>query len=195
MILPIYTFGSETLRRETPEIEGDSEDLQKLIDDMFETMHNASGVGLAAPQVGRDERVFVIDIKAALEEDDDEVDLSDVPGPLVFINPVVTPLEGPSVEFEEGCLSIPDVRETVIRPEAIEIEFLDRFMEPQRIGASGLLARVAQHELDHLNGILFTDRLSPLKRGLLRRRLREMSRGMVTADYPIVTAPEAGRRK
>ncbi|MGA7304172.1 MAG: peptide deformylase [Rhodothermales bacterium] len=194
MILPIYTFGADALRRKTSEIEHDSEALQTLIDDMFETMHNASGVGLAAPQIGGEERLFVIDIRAALDEED-ETDPDDVPGPLVFINPVIRPIDGPSVEFEEGCLSIPEIRETVVRPEAIEIEFLDRTMKPALMRVSGLPARVIQHELDHLDGILFIDRLSSLRRGLLRRRLREMSRGIVTADYPILTAPEAGRRR
>jgi peptide deformylase len=99
------------------------------------------------------------------------------------------------VEYEEGCLSIPEIRENVVRPEAVEIEYLDRSLSPGRLKATGLLARVIQHEMDHLDGILFIDRLSTLKRQLLRRRLREMARGEVTADYPILTAPEAARRR
>jgi peptide deformylase len=194
MILPIYTFGADALRRETQKITDDSESLQKLIDDMFDTMHNASGVGLAAPQVGRTERVFVVDVKSALDEEDG-LDLADVPGPLVFINPAIEPVNGPVVEFEEGCLSIPEIREMVVRPDAIEVDYFDRTLAPMHLSASGLLARVIQHELDHLDGILFIDRLSPLRRGLLKRRLRDMSRGAVSADYPIMTAPEADRNR
>lgn len=194
MILPIYTFGADILRQPARELKENSPDLQELIDNMFETMHNASGVGLAAPQVGRGERLFVVDLKRSLE-DEERVDGPDLPGPLVFINPTIKPLDGADVEYEEGCLSIPEIRENVIRPEAIEIEYLDRTFTPSRLQASGLLARVTQHELDHLNGVLFIDRLSLLKRRLLKRRLREMSRGEVTAEYPIVTAPESGRRR
>ncbi|HEY5564762.1 MAG TPA: peptide deformylase [Rhodothermia bacterium] len=194
MILPIYTFGADVLRQATPELEDNSEALQTLIDDMFETMHNASGVGLAAPQVGRSERVFVVDLKKSLD-DEEGVEPATLPGPLVFINPTIQALNGDEVEYEEGCLSIPEVRENVVRPDTVEIEYLDRTLSPARLQATGLLARVIQHELDHLNGILFIDRLSTLKRQLLRRRLREMSRGDVTAAYPILTAPEAARRR
>ncbi len=198
MILPIYTFGAEVLRSRTTEVQDNSDRLQQRIDDMFETMHNASGVGLAAPQIGGSERLFVVDLSAVLDDDDDD-DVPQIvienPGPLVFINPSVSPLEGPNVEYEEGCLSIPDLRETVIRPDVVQVDFLDRNLEPASLQASGLLARVIQHEFDHLDGVLFIDRLSPLKRGLLRRRLREMARGDVTADYPIVSAPEAARKK
>jgi peptide deformylase len=197
MILPIYTFGAEVLRRPSKALDEASDELQKLIDDMFETMRNADGVGLAAPQIGRNERLFVIDLKGALEAQNGEADFPPeeaIPGPMVFINPSVEPLEGPEVEYEEGCLSIPELRENVIRPEAIEVAFLDQNLEPFRLQASGLLARVIQHEVDHLDGVLFIDRLSPLKRRLLKRRLREMSRGEVSADYPVLTAPEAARK-
>jgi peptide deformylase len=194
MIIPIYTFGADVLRQPTPELEEVSEALQTLIDDMFDTMHNASGVGLAAPQVGRSERVFVVDLKKSLE-DEEGIEPAVLPGPLVFINPAIIPLDGQVVEYEEGCLSIPEIRENVVRPEAVEIEYLDRSLSPGRLKATGLLARVIQHEMDHLDGILFIDRLSTLKRQLLRRRLREMARGEVTADYPILTAPEAARRR
>ncbi|HUF10583.1 MAG TPA: peptide deformylase [Rhodothermales bacterium] len=194
MILPIYTFGAEVLRQATPELEDNSEALQTLIDDMFETMHNASGVGLAAPQVGRSERVFVVDLKKSLE-DEEAIEPAALPGPLVFINPAIKAIDGGEVEYEEGCLSIPEIRENVVRPDTVDIEYLDRTLTPVRLQATGLLARVIQHELDHLDGILFIDRLSTLKRQLLRRRLREMSRGEVTAEYPILTAPEAARRR
>jgi len=194
MILPIYTFGADVLRHATPELEDNSEALQTLIDDMFETMHNASGVGLAAPQVGRSERVFVVDLKKSLE-DEEAIEPAVLPGPLVFINPAIKAIDSGEVEYEEGCLSIPEIRENVVRPDTVDIEYLDRTLTPARLQATGLLARVIQHEVDHLDGILFIDRLSTLKRQLLRRRLREMSRGDVTADYPILTAPEAARRR
>jgi peptide deformylase len=133
----------------------------------------------------------------AVLDDEEGVELPDeaIPGPLVFINPTIEPLDGLEVEYEEGCLSIPELRENVVRPDEIEVRFLDRNLEEVSLQASGLLARVIQHEFDHLNGVLFVDRLSPLKRRLLKRRLRDMSRGDVTADYPILTAPEVARKR
>lgn len=200
MILPIVTYGASVLRKPTKVVEKNSDELQDLIDNMIETMHGASGVGLAAPQVGRNERLFVVDLSAVKADEEDSEsdreeeqkhDLSDLPvEPLVFINPELDFLEGADVDFEEGCLSIPEIREDVRRPEAVSIRFLDRNFEPNELELEGLLARVVQHEFDHLEGVLFVDRLSPLKKRLLRRRLREMSRGEVTADYPIVTAAD-----
>lgn len=195
MILPIYTYGSPVLRERARLVESDSEALQSLINDLVETMNGASGVGLAAPQVGRSERVFVVDVRAVQEEDEVDGQGSEpdvfVPrsvGPLVFVNPELEIIEGDRVEFEEGCLSIPEVREDVSRPQAIWIRFLDRAFEPRELEVDGLLARVIQHELDHLDGVLFVDHLSPLKRRLIRRRLREMARGDVTAEYPIIAS-------
>lgn len=201
MILPIYTYGSPVLRERTRLVESDSEDLQSLINDLVETMNGASGVGLAAPQVGRNERVFVVDVRAVQEEDEAGGESSEphaaAPpsfGPLVFINPELEIIEGNRVEFEEGCLSIPDLREDVLRPEAIWIRFLDRDFEPREFEVDGLLARVIQHEFDHLDGVLFVDHLSPIKRRLIRRRLREMARGEVTAEYPIITSADKKRQ-
>jgi peptide deformylase len=193
MILPVYTYGAQILRERTQRVQSDSEEIQRLIDDMIETMHGASGVGLAAPQVGRSERLFVIDLRAAEEElvDYEEADESETAlqsiVPLVFINPELELLEGARVDFEEGCLSVPELREEVERPEAVRIQFHDRFFQARELEVDGLLARVIQHEFDHLDGVLFVDHLSPLKRRLIRRRLREMARGEVTADYPIIT--------
>lgn len=193
MSLPIYTFGQPVLREETTPVEADSPALQSLIDAMIETMHGASGIGLAAPQVGRTERLFVVDLSHLaddLMEDLSLTDPADLPawaqGPQAFINPEVEPIE-PEVtsEFEEGCLSIPDLREDVTRPESVRVRYLDRHFEAQDLIATGMLARVVQHENDHLDGVLFVDYLSPLKKRLLKRRLRRMAEGDVEADYPV----------
>ena len=173
MILPIYTFGADVLRQATPQLKENSEALQSLIDSMFETMHNAKGVGLAAPQVGRQERVFVVDLTASLE-DEEGFDVAKLPGPLVFINPTIQPLDGHEAEYEEGCLSIPEIRENVVRPDAVEIEYLDRSLAPERLHASGLLARVIQHELDHLDGKIFLDHLSKIKRNIVEKKIERV---------------------
>lgn len=181
MILPIRIYGDPILRGETETISADSPELQELIDDMIETMRGAEGVGLAAPQVGRSERVFVADITNMLEPEDDRSDLPEQP--MVFINPEITwEGEGES-EFEEGCLSIPDIREEVIRPESIRVGYLDRHFNEQELHVDDILARVIQHELDHLHGVLFIDHISPFRRRLLRRRLRDITKGEVEADY------------
>ncbi len=188
MILPIHVYGSPVLREPTREIESDSSELQQLIDDMFETLYGASGIGLAAPQIGRSERLFVVDLRPMARDLED--DLGEVPDyarePLVFINPVLTELDdAPVVDYEEGCLSIPDLREDVDRPDAVRVSYLDREFEPQELLAKGVFARVLQHEYDHLEGVLFIDRLSALRRRLLQRRLRAMARGEAEADYPL----------
>lgn len=186
MVLPIYVYGHDALRQETDPIEENSEDLQTLVDDMIETMRNAAGIGLAAPQVGRSERLFVVDVTPMADEmEEEEKPLP--PQPMVCINPEIVEEATDTVEMEEGCLSIPEVREAVTRPERIRMRYLDRNFEGQEIEASGVLARVLQHERDHLDGILFTDYLSSFRKRLLRRPLREMVEGDVEADYPIVT--------
>ena len=198
MILSIFTYGMRELRVKTRAVDSDSEELQALIDNMIETMRNASGVGLAAPQVGRSERLFVVDLSEASkgEANDDQENVAESSaaesgstplGPMVFLNPELELLESDRVELEEGCLSIPELREDVTRPDMIRIRFLDRHFEAHDLEVSGLLARVIQHECDHLEGILFVDHLSPMKRLLLQRRLRDMAKGDVSADYPIVT--------
>ena len=180
MILPIYVYGAPILKAGTDPVDSDSPALQSLIDDMIETMHGASGIGLAAPQVGRRERLFVIDL-SALEVDDEVLPT----GPMIFINPEIREESEDEEEFEEGCLSIPDIREYVIRPERIRMSYLDRDFRAREIEAGGMLSRVIQHEYDHLDGILFVDHLSAFKRRLLRRRLKDMSFGKVSADYPL----------
>ena len=186
MILPIYVYGHDALRQETDPVEDNTEDLQSLIDDMIETMHNAAGIGLAAPQVGRSERLFVVDLTPMA----DEMAEAGEPfphQPMVFINPEIVEETDETVELEEGCLSIPEVRETVTRPERVRLRYRDRRFEEQKIEAGHMLARVLQHERDHLDGILFTDYLSSFRKRLLRRPLREMVNGEVEADYPLIT--------
>ena len=196
MILPIYTYGQPILREETAPVEEDSPALQRLIDDMIETMHNAQGIGLAAPQVGRRERLFVADLTSAADEIRAAHDGA-LPwwaeAPVAFLNPEIVEADPASVvEFEEGCLSIPGLAEYVARPDRLRLRFLDRHFQPHALDADDVLARVFQHELDHLDGVLFVDRLSPLRKRLLRRRLQEMVEGRVQADYPL--APPAPSR-
>ena len=186
MILPIYVYGHDALRQETDPVEDNTEDLQSLIDDMIETMHNAAGIGLAAPQVGRNERLFVVDLTPMA----DEMAEAGEPfphQPMVFINPEIVEETDETVELEEGCLSIPEVRETVTRPERVRLRYRNRRFEEQEIEAGHMLARVLQHERDHLDGVLFTDYLSSFRKRLLRRPLREMVNGEVEADYPVIT--------
>lgn len=187
MVLPIYTFGHDKLREETEPVEADSDELQTLIDNMIDTMYAASGIGLAAPQVGRSERLFVIDVTPMRGEIEGEGQT--VPEqPMVFINPEIVAESDVTVDYEEGCLSIPDVQETVTRPETVRIEYLDRDFEKQEREVTSFLARVIQHEFDHLFGILFTDHLGSFRKRMVRRSLRKIAKGDVEADYPLVTA-------
>ena len=192
MILPIYPYGHPILRVETEPVKAVTPEIEALIDDMIETMRNAAGIGLAAPQVGRSERLFVADLSPMAE--DIEGELGELPAwaqrPLVFINPeIVDEDEASLCDYEEGCLSIPDLRELVTRPDVVRLRYRDREFVEQEIEATGVLARVVQHETDHLDGVLFIDHLSALRRRLLKRRLREISRGEVEAGYPL--APPA----
>lgn len=187
MILPIRVFGDSVLRSRTEDVKDNTPSLQRLIDDMIETMHSAEGVGLAAPQVGRTERIFVADVRPMY---DDPAQVTDELSkqPMVFINPEITWESEEDVEIEEGCLSIPDIRELVVRPERIRINYLDREFVAQELEVGDVLARVIQHEFDHLEGVLFIDHISAFRRRLLRRRLRDMARGDVEADYPLFTS-------
>lgn len=186
MVLPIYVYGHDALREETDPVEENTESLQELIDNMIETMHNAAGIGLAAPQVGRSERLFVVDLTPMAEEME-EAGEPLPPQPMVFINPEIVEESDETVELEEGCLSIPEVREAVTRPKRVRMRYRDRQFDEQEVEAGAMLARVLQHERDHLDGILFLDYLSSFRKRLLRRPLREMVNGEVEADYPLVT--------
>jgi len=186
MIQPIYLLGTEVLRTQTVKVEGDSPGIQSLISDMIETMHSARGIGLAAPQIGRSARIFVVDV-SPMEEEFEEDGLEMPPQPMVFINPQMVEESGDENEFEEGCLSIPDIQEIVVRLDTLTISYLDRNFEQRKESFEGTLARVIQHEYDHLEGILFLDHLTAFKRRLLKRKLNEIRLGNTEAEYPVYT--------
>lgn len=182
-VLPIYLFGQSVLRKKAKPVKGPDGNLVKFADDMVETMVKASGIGLAATQVGDLRRVIVIDL-SVMDETKDQP-------PVAMINPEILSSEG-EWRMEEGCLSIPDLREEVVRPETIRVRYRDREFVEQEVTASGLFGRVIQHEVDHLNGVLFIDHLNAVKRKLLRGRLNRISRGEVEVDYPIVGKSAGG---
>jgi len=182
--LPIYTFDHPVLRKETSPVTEDTAELQKLIHDMQKTMHHAEGIGLAANQVGKSLMMTVIDISGT--KDNGHV------LPLVLINPVITGTHGESV-FEEGCLSLPEIREDVVRPESIGIKFLNEEFKEVEMEADKLLARVMQHEVDHLHGKYFIDYLSPLKLSFLKGKLNKLRKGEIETEYPL--APPSGMKK
>ncbi len=185
MILPIVAYGDPVLRKVGKEIEKDYPNLTELIANMKETMYNASGVGLAAPQIGKDIRLFVIDASPfAADEDLSDEDRKVLEGfNRVFINAKILEEEGEEWVFNEGCLSIPDVREDVWRKPTITIEYQDENFETKTEVLSGLAARVFQHEYDHIEGVLFTDKLSSLKKRLIKKKLENISKGKIRSDY------------
>ncbi|MCS6821824.1 MAG: peptide deformylase [Microscillaceae bacterium] len=177
MIYPIVAYGDPVLKKRAKEIDKNdsSLNLKKLVEDMYETMYYANGVGLAAPQIGLSLRLFVIDA--------DKMDESLTGYKKVFVNPTLLNEEGEKWAFEEGCLSIPTIREEVFRPQRITIHYFDTDWNEFTEIFDGLPARVIQHEYDHIEGILFTDHLSPFKRTLLRNKLNRISKGDVKVDY------------
>ncbi len=189
MILPIVAYGAPVLRAVAKDIEPSYPDLAKLIEDMWETMYASNGVGLAAPQVNRDIRLFVIDSEQIFANaDEDELGkYPDEPGiKQVFINAHIKNLDGASWSYNEGCLSIPKIREDVTRPEEVTLEYMDENFEPHTKTFNGVTARVIQHEYDHIEGKLFIDYLKPLKRKLLKGKLDDISKGKVKVDYKMV---------
>jgi len=187
MILPIVAYGAPVLKKEADEITKDYPKLDQLIENMWETMYASNGVGLAAPQIGLSIRLFVID--AAPFSEDEELEKEEIEVlktfKKVFINPEIIEEEGPLWEFNEGCLSIPDVREDVSRNERVKIQYFDELFQAHELVLTGLSARVVQHEYDHIEGVLFTDHLTPLKRRLLKNRLNSISKGAIQVDYPM----------
>jgi peptide deformylase len=185
MILPIVAYGDPVLRKTCKKVETDDPDLKALIASMFETMYKASGVGLAAPQVGLAKRLFVID--ATPFADDEELsseEQKELKGfKKVFINAKMEEESGKNWLFNEGCLSIPDIREDISRRDTITITYLDENFKSHTETYDGLLARVIQHEYDHIEGILFTDKLSSLKKRLLKGKLSNISKGKINVDY------------
>ena len=185
MILPIVAYGDPVLRKVGKDITKDYPKLEELIDNMKETMKNAQGVGLAAPQIGKDIRLFLIDASPFAESDELEEEerqfLQGFNRP--FINAQIIEEEGEEWAFNEGCLSIPNINEDVFRNETIHIEYLDENFEKKTDTLSGLAARIFQHEYDHIEGILFTDKLSSLKKRLLKKRLENNSKGNIDVAY------------
>lgn len=178
MKLPIVAYGDPVLKRKAEEIDEDYPELDKLIADMFETMYAARGVGLAAPQVGLSIRLFVVDARPFAEDEEGLEDFKKV-----FINPIILEERGESWAFNEGCLSIPEIREDISRQETIRINYLDENWEEHEEEYSGLAARVIQHEYDHIEGKLFTDKLSPLRRAMLKSKLDSIAKGQIQVDY------------
>lgn len=183
MILPIYTYGNPVLRKKTELLTSDFPKLNDLIDNMFDTMHHAEGVGLAAPQIGLALRLMVIDL-APLKEEDPELGSFKT----VMINPEMLDMSDECVSGEEGCLSIPGIHETVSRSEKIKIKYLDSLFTEHVEEFEGYKARVIQHEYDHLEGNLFTDKISPIRRQLLKSKLTNIVKGKATTSYKIKSA-------
>lgn len=187
MILPIVAYGDPVLKRKADEIDSSYPDLQLLIDNMFETMYQAAGVGLAAPQIGKSIRLFIVDGSPFAEKDEDEEDDPLAEGidgfKKVFINPVIMDETGEEWAFNEGCLSIPKIREDVYRKPKIRVQYFDENWQKHDEVFEGYKARIIQHEYDHIEGILFTDKLSPIRRKLISKKLANISKGIVSVDY------------
>jgi len=196
MILPIIAYGDPVLRKVAKEITKEHPKLDDIIANMWETQYNASGVGIAAPQVGLSIRLFVIDASPFADDDDlsedEQAVLSDFKR--VFINPKIVEESGEEWAFNEGCLSIPDVREDVFRKEKVVIEYVDENWKKQTEILTGLAARVVQHEYDHIEGVLFTDKLSTLKKRLIKGKLANITKGKVSVDYRM-KFPQAKKKR
>ncbi len=180
-VLPIYVYDQAVLKRRAKPVQKVDDTLTRFVDDMFETMRKANGIGLAANQVGLLQRIVVIDVSG--------IEGMENAKPLTLLNPRVVQEEG-EVVMEEGCLSLPDLRDDVERPEKVLVEYQDLDFQNCSIEADGILARVLQHEIDHLNGVLFIDRLGSVRRKLLRGRLNKILKGEVETNYPIVVSSQ-----
>ncbi|MBE8712871.1 peptide deformylase [Sphingobacterium hungaricum] len=195
MKLPIVAYGDPILRKKTEEIDEDYPNLQQLIADMFETMYAANGVGLAAPQIGLAIRLFVIDASPFSDDDEDGPgDASVKDFKKVIINPIIVEESGEKWAFNEGCLSIPDINEEVLRKPNIVLNYLDENFEEHEVELSGLAARVVQHEYDHIEGKLFIDKISVLKKAMIKGKLDAIAKGRVKVDYKM-KFPQASKRK
>ncbi len=193
MVYPIVVYGDPVLRKVADNIDSNYESLTQLIKDMFETMYNASGVGLAAPQIGKAIRLFIVDTQPFVDDEDNDDESEFTPEERkqlksfkkVFINAKIINESGTEWKFKEGCLSIPKIREEVSRNPNIEIEYFDENFKKHTEKYDGLIARVIQHEYDHIEGILFTDKIGAFKRKLISGKLNDISNGKVSADYKI----------
>ena len=185
MILPIYLYGHPVLRKKCVDVEKENpEEIKKLVADMFETMYNSEGVGLAAPQIGKAINLVVIDGVALSEKFPECKNLK-----LSIINPQLTIIEdGDPVTREEGCLSLPGLSENVKRYEHVELEWLDEDFQPHKEEFSGFAARIIQHELDHLDGAVYTDHISPIRKQLIKSKLNNIAKGKVDCDYKVKAA-------
>lgn len=186
MVLPIVAYGNPVLRKIGKEISPDYPGLSELIINMWETMYNSNGVGLAAPQINKDIRLFVMDsiqILEGMEEDERKEYPGDEGYKGVFINAQIIHRDGDEWPYNEGCLSIPKIREDILRQETIHIRFMDENFKEQTLTFKGITARVIQHEYDHIEGKLFIDYLKPLKKSLLKRKLNDISKGKISVDY------------
>jgi peptide deformylase len=189
MILPIVAYGAPVLRKVCSDIEADYPGLDKLIADMWETMYNSNGVGLAAPQINVPIRLFVMDSEQifANKDEDEELNYPDEPGYKgVFINAHIKSLNGQPWSYNEGCLSIPKIREDVNREEEVTLEYDDENFNHHVKTFNGITARVILHEYDHIDGKLFIDHIKPLKRKLLQGKLNDISKGKIKVDYRMV---------
>ena len=185
MLLPIIAYGHPILKRKAKVIPKDYPNLSELIENMFETMYNASGVGIAAPQIGLSIRLFIVDTSPFSEDeslsDEEQNQLKSFKK--IFINPEIIEESGDDWSFDEGCLSIPNIRESVLRQPEIKIQYFDENFNKHVKSFNGLLARVIQHEYDHVEGVLFTDKLSSFKKQLLKKKLLKISLGKLSFDY------------
>jgi peptide deformylase len=185
MILPIVAYGFPVLRKVAVDIDKDYPELNELIENMKETMESAQGVGLAAPQIGKSIRLFIVDTSPFSEDDSLDPEESAYLGTFkkVFINAQMIDETGDEWVFNEGCLSIPDIREDVSRQKKITLSYLDENFKSHTETFNGLAARVVQHEYDHIEGVLFTDKISSLKKRLIRKKLDNISKGKISVDY------------
>ena len=189
MILPIVAYGAPVLRKMCKDIDANYPGLDKLIEDMWETMYASNGVGLAAPQINKDIRLFVMDSVQIFENlEEDELGLyPDGPGiKKVFINAHIIDLEGEEWAYNEGCLSIPKIREDVYRHETVTLHYLDENFEAHTESINGITARVILHEYDHIDGKLFIDYIKPLRRKLLQGKLNDINKGKIKVDYKMI---------
>jgi peptide deformylase len=189
MILPIVAYGHTVLRKVATDITPDYPQLDKLLEDMWETLYASNGVGLAAPQINRDIRLFIVDTMQMFKSMDDK-EKADYPGDeglkAVFINAHIAELEGDEWPYNEGCLSIPKIREDIYRQESVTLNFMDEEFKQHTKTFTGITARVILHEYDHIEGKLFIDHISALKRKLIKGKLNDISKGKVNVDYKML---------
>lgn len=185
MKLPVYLYGHPVLRKKCESVTADYPELKKLVEDMFETMYASEGVGLAAPQIGKNDRIVVIDADVVGEN------FPECAGrKFALINPEIEVLDGDKVTRAEGCLSVPGLSENVSRVEHIRLKWLDEDMKPHEEEMSGFLSRIVQHECDHLEGTLYIDRISPIRKQLVKGKLNNIAAGRTACDYPVRYAPK-----